>query len=62
MLYAKFFDAHFLSFLHRMVYRWYTTYKSVMRYFVSMEIEELLKRERKAKAATVAFPDAPTLQ
>ncbi|MDR0860611.1 MAG: hypothetical protein LBO09_06670 [Candidatus Peribacteria bacterium] len=47
ILYPGFFDQHFLSFLHRMVYEWYSSYKSVMRYFVSMEMQELLLRESK---------------
>ena len=47
VVYPEFFDQRFLSFLHWMVYEWYSTYKSVMRYFVSMEVEELLMREGK---------------
>jgi hypothetical protein len=47
VVYPGFFDQHFLSFLHRMVYQWYSSYKSVMRYFVSMEVQELLFREGK---------------
>jgi hypothetical protein len=32
-----------------MVYEWYTSYKSVIKYFVSMDIQDLLARESKAK-------------
>ena len=49
LIYPAFFDQYFLSFFHWMVYEWYTTYKSVMRYFVSSEIPEMLSREQKAK-------------
>lgn len=62
VIYEKFFDAHFLAFLHRMVYQWYATYKSVMRYFISMEIEDLLMRERKSKMGNISFPDIPNMQ
>jgi hypothetical protein len=42
---SAFFGQRFLEFLHRMVYERYSTYKNVMKYFVSMEIQELLMRE-----------------
>ncbi|MDR2540789.1 MAG: hypothetical protein LBD11_03220 [Candidatus Peribacteria bacterium] len=45
VLYPSFFDQHFLSFLHWMVYEWYSSYKNVIKYFVSMEMQELLLRE-----------------
>ena len=44
-----FFDQHVLSFLHWMVYERYSNYKSVIKYFVSMEVQQLLMRESKAK-------------
>jgi hypothetical protein len=47
--YPTFFDQRFLSLLHRMVYWWYSTYKNVIKSFVSMELQELLFRERKEK-------------
>jgi hypothetical protein len=49
VLIPAFFPQHFLSFLHRMVYWWYSSYKSVIRYFVSTEITDLLMREHKVK-------------
>ena len=49
VIYPAFFDQHFLSFLHRMVYERYTSYKSVIKYFVSSEIPEMLAREQRAK-------------
>ena len=48
VVYPGFFDQRFLSFLHWMVYEWYSSYKNVMKYFVSMEVQELLQREEKA--------------
>ncbi|MDR2415087.1 MAG: hypothetical protein LBD75_00255 [Candidatus Peribacteria bacterium] len=62
VLSATFFDAHLLAFLHRMVYQWYATYKSVMRYFVSMEIEQLLMREKKVKIENITIPNSSELQ
>lgn len=50
VIYPQFFDQHFLSFLHWMVYERYTSYKSVIKYFVSMDIQDLLAREVKSKA------------
>ncbi len=58
--YPGFFDQRFLSFLHWMVYEWYSSYKNVMKYFVSMELQELLKREQKI-SATTKNPSAQTL-
>jgi primosomal protein N' len=46
-----------------MVYEWYSTYKNVMKYFVSMEIQDLLLREAKVKGSgkgeqtLIIFPD-----
>ncbi|MDR0282894.1 MAG: hypothetical protein LBI53_06530 [Candidatus Peribacteria bacterium] len=42
-------DQRGLEFLHRMVYQRYSTYKSVLKYFISMEIESFLLREQKTK-------------
>ena len=49
VVYQNFFDAKFLSLLHRMVYQWYSTYNNVLKYFVSFEIPQLLSRESKIK-------------
>ena len=63
ILYPWLFDQHFLSFLHRMTYERYASYKSVIKYFISMEIESFLLREQKAKGFTtgeqtlIIFPD-----
>ena len=35
-----------------MVYRWYSTYNNVIKYFVSFEIQQLLNRESKIKPQT----------
>ena len=52
VVYKGFFDQKFLSLLHRMVYRWYSTYNNVIKYFVSFEIQQLLNRESKIKPQT----------
>lgn len=52
VVYKGFFDQNFLSLLHRMVYRWYSTYNNVIKYFVSFEIQQLLNRESKIKPQT----------
>ena len=52
VVYKGFFDQKLLSLLHRMVYRWYSTYNNVIKYFVSFEIQQLLNRESKIKPQT----------
>ncbi|MBO4203619.1 hypothetical protein J5893_02175 [bacterium] len=59
--YAEFFDQHFLTFLHWMVYERYSSYKNVMKYFVNLEILELLKREAKLPSEKSGHKDAQTL-
>jgi hypothetical protein len=54
--YPAFFDQHFLSFLHRMVYWWYSSYKTVIKYFVSLDIQDLLMREQKADGKKTTNP------
>ena len=51
VLVPGFFDQRFLSFVHWMVYEWYSSYKNVMKYFMSMEVEQLLLRESKVKVS-----------
>ena len=43
---AKFFSKKSLALLHWMVAEYYTSYKNVMRYFVSGDIESLLTRQK----------------
>ena len=51
--------------IHRMVYTYYTTYKSVMKYFVSDEWEKLLEKESKWKGkieqTLIVYPDLRTI-
>lgn len=49
-MYKQFLTQSTLDLLHRMVETYYTTYKSVIRLFVTNEIEKLLEREGKLKA------------
>ena len=49
VVYQKFFDKNYLSLLHRMVYKWYSTYNNVLKYFVTFDIPFLLDRESKVK-------------
>lgn len=37
-----------IQLMHRMVYQRYTTYKSVMKYFLSKDIPSLLKKATKS--------------
>ena len=53
-IYPKFFTKSNLNLLHRMVETYYTTYKSVMRLFVTNAIEKLLERENKLTKARSA--------
>lgn len=61
-----FFDDAFLSLLHRMVLEWFSDYKAVMKYFVPLEISELLKRNpekekiQKSEQNLYVFPDNRT--
>ena len=52
IVYPWFFDKNFLSLLHWMVYRRYSTYNNVLKYFVSFDIPQLLTRESKSKSHT----------
>lgn len=45
IVYAKFVSAKTIGFINWMVYYRYSTYKSVMRYFLSQDIDYLLKKE-----------------
>ena len=49
VVYTWFFNKEFLSFLHWMVYQRYSTYNNVMKYFISLDIPQLLARESKSK-------------
>ena len=49
LVYKSFLSPLTLSLLHWMVATYYTTYKVVVKHFVSEEIESLLKREGKMK-------------
>lgn len=50
LVYKQFFTQPTLDLFHRMVETYYTTYKSVIRLFVTNAIEKLLEREGKLKA------------
>lgn len=50
LVYKEFMTKQTLDLLHRMVETYYTTYKSVIRLFVTNDIEKLLEREGKLKA------------
>ena len=49
VVYPKFLSIKSVQLLHWMVATYYTTYKSVVKLFISDEIENLLKRETKVK-------------
>lgn len=53
-IHPKFFTKSNLNLLHWMVETYYTTYKSVMRLFVTNAIEKLLERENKLTKARSA--------
>ncbi|GHW02815.1 hypothetical protein AGMMS50249_6010 [candidate division SR1 bacterium] len=59
--YSAFFDQHFLSFLHWMVYERYSSYKNVMKYFVNIDLPDLLQREKKIKKADIVEKTGQTL-
>ena len=47
LVYKGFLGASSLALLHRMVATYFTTYKAVVKHFISEDIEKLLKRELK---------------
>ena len=49
VLIPTFFDDHFLALCHWMVQEWFSDYRSVMKYFVPLEIDDLLKRRPTGK-------------
>lgn len=51
LIYKQFFTQPTLDLFHRMVETYYTTYKSVIRLFVTNDIQKLLEREGKLKAS-----------
>ncbi|MDR0607747.1 MAG: hypothetical protein LBG52_05390 [Candidatus Peribacteria bacterium] len=57
LVYPGFFDNCFLSFLHWMVYERYASYKNVIKYFVSLDIHDLLIREQKVKDKRLKIKD-----
>lgn len=46
---AKFVSKKYIERIHWMVYQYYSTYKSVIRYFLSQDIEGLFKRKENKK-------------
>lgn len=52
IIYPKLISAQNMEMAHWMVYTYYSTYKSVMRYFLTDEVESLLKREKWSKRKT----------
>lgn len=66
-IYAWLIDQKSLVFLHRMVYTYYSSYKSALKYFLSYDISKLLKHEgvkkpKKNISQTLSvYPDLWTL-
>jgi len=55
-----------MEFLHWMVYEWYSTYKAVVKLFLSFEVEKLInkqisKKNKKVDQELMIFPDLWTL-
>lgn len=49
MIYPKFVSKKYVKLIHWMVNQYYSTYKNVVRYFISKDIESLLKKESNKK-------------
>jgi len=66
ILFPQLFDESYLNLLHRMVLERFSDYKSVIKYFIPLEIEDLLKREpsnetiKKTEQNLYVFPDNRT--
>lgn len=49
LIYSWFLSKKYIDWIHWMVAQYYSTYKNVMKYFVSQDIESLLKKEVEKK-------------
>lgn len=49
LIYSWFFSNNYIKWIHWMVAEYYSTYRNVMKYFISHDIESLLKKELNKK-------------
>lgn len=62
----KFLSGQTISLIHRMVHQYYTSYKNVVKLFVTGELSDLFTREisvkKKAEQSLYVYPDARTME
>lgn len=63
--YPNFFSKKTLTLIHRLVHEYYTSYKNVVKLFVTGEVADLFNKEiktkKKAEQKLVVFPDVRTM-